>query len=125
MRSPCSPKRNLEKGHGPLRRMAKGTKREGAQRVLDAHRSRANLNRRLTIGVVAATGLSGGILWLTRWEFALAAGLVFGLLLQFAHERMTTILDAHFLTGLRTLGWDEQTELDEKKLATLVDLAGQ
>ena len=51
--------------------------------------------------------LSGAIVWLTRWEFGVAALLLFGLLLQFAHERMTVILDAHALTGLKALGWDE------------------
>ena len=99
--------------------MGTGTKREGAQRVLDAHRSRANLQRRLIFGVVGATVISGGILALTRWEFALAAMLIFGLLIQFAHERMSTILDAHHLNGLKDLGWDPETTLDETTLATL------
>lgn len=102
--------------------MAKGTKREGAQRVLDAHRSRANLYRRLVVGILAAVTIAGGIFWLTRWEFAVAALLIFGLLLQFAHERMTVILDAHFLTGLKDLGWDAGTELDDAKIATLTDI---
>ena len=99
--------------------MGTGTKREGAQRVLDAHRSRANLQRRLMFGVAGAVVISGGILALTRWEFALAAMLIFGLLIQFAHERMTTILDAHHLNGLKDLGWDPETNLDETTLATL------
>lgn len=105
--------------------MAKGTRREGAQRVLDAHRSRTNLNRRLVIGGTVAVMLSGAIVWLTRWEFGVAALLLFGLLLQFAHERMTVILDAHALTGLKALGWDEDTELTEAKIATLADIAGR
>lgn len=99
--------------------MATGTKREGAQRVLDAHRSRTNLQRRLIIGAVGAAAISGGILALTRWEFALAALLMFGLLLQFAHERMSTILDAHHLNGLKTLGWDPETNLDEATVTRL------
>lgn len=96
--------------------MASVTKRDAAQRILDAEQTAALIPRRIVIGSVVSLLLAGAILYLTRWEFGLAALLVFGLLLQFAAERMGTIIDASRANGLKDLGWDTDTELTEEAL---------
>ena len=94
--------------------MASATKREAAQRVLDAEKTAALIPQRIIIGGVVSLLLAGAIFYLTRWEFGLAALLVFGLLLQFAAERMGVIIDASRANGLKDLGWDTETELTEE-----------
>lgn len=96
--------------------MGMGSKREGAQRVLDAHASRLKVNQRLLPVAVVILLIGIGVAVLTRWEFGLATVLLCGLLLQYAVERMTTILDAGVINGLKDMGWDVETELDEATL---------
>ena len=96
--------------------MGMGSKREGAQRVLDAHASRLKVNQRLLPVAVVILLVGIGVAVLTRWEFGLATVLLCGLLLQYAVERMTTILDAGVINGLKDMGWDVETELDEATL---------
>ncbi len=96
--------------------MASVTKREAAQRVLDAEQTAALIPQRMIIGGVVALLLAGAIFYLTRWEFGLAALLIFGLLLQFAAERMGAIIDASRANGLKDLGWDIETELTDEAM---------
>ena len=96
--------------------MGMGSKREGAQRVLDAHASRLKVNQRLLPVAVVILLIGIGVAVLTRWEFGLATVLLCGLLLQYAVESMTTILDAGVINGLKDMGWDVETELDEATL---------
>ena len=99
--------------------MGMGSKREGAQRVLDAHASRLKVNQRLLPVAVVILLIGIGVAVLTRWEFGLATVLLCGLLLQYAVERMTTILDAGVINGLKDMGWDVETELDEATLENI------
>ena len=80
------------------------TKKEGAQRILDAHASSKTVRRRLlpvAIGIV----------------------LVCGLLMQYAVERMNTILEASVASGLKAMGWDADTTLDEETLENIRRIA--
>ena len=51
-----------------------------------------------------------------RWEFGLATVLMCGLLFQYAVERMNTIVEASIANGLKDMGWDAETELDEQTM---------
>jgi hypothetical protein len=92
------------------------TKREGAQRILDAHATRSKVKGRIVIGSIVIALLSLGVGWLSRWEFGLATLLACGLLFQYAIERMGTIVDASIANGLKAMGWSSDTELDEATL---------
>jgi len=100
-------------------------KKEGAQRVLDAKASAMKVQQRLIpaglgialIGVVVAV--------LTRWEFGLATVLMCGLLFQYALERMNTIVEASIANGLKDMGWDAETELDEPTLEKIRSIANR
>ena len=100
-----------------------GSKKEGAQRVLDAHASRMKVKQRLLPVALMILFIGIGVAALTRWEFGLATVLLFGLLFQYAVERMTTILDAGVINGLKEMGWDVDTELDEPTLEKISTIA--
>lgn len=102
-----------------------GSKKEGAQRVLDAHASRLRVKQRLIPIAVIVLFIGMGVAALTRWEFGLATVLLCGLLLQYAVERMTTILDAGVINGLKEMGWDLETELDEATLEKISTIAAK
>ena len=102
-----------------------GSKKEGAQRVLDAHASRLRVKQRLIPIAVIVLFIGMGVAALTRWEFGLATVLLCGLLLQYAVERMTTILDAGGINGLKEMGWDLETELDEATLEKISTIAAK
>ena len=102
-----------------------GSKREGAQRVLDAHASRMKVNQRLLPVALMILFIGIGVAALTRWEFGLATVMLCGLLFQYAVERMTTILDAGVINGLKELGWDIDTELDEPTLEKISTIAAE
>ena len=100
-------------------------KKEGAQRILDAHASAAKVNRRLVpsgIGIVLIGVVVGA---LTRWEFGLATVLMCGLLFQYAVERMNTIVEASIANGLKDMGWDAETELNEETLEKIRSIANR
>lgn len=100
-----------------------GSKKEGAQRVLDAHASSSKVKGRLmpiTVGILAI-GLV--VASLTRWEFGLATVLMCGLLFQYAVERMNTLLEASIANGLKDMGWEQLDELDEETLSKIKTIA--
>lgn len=102
-----------------------GSKKEGAQRVLDAHASRMKVKQRLLPVALVILFIGIGVAALTRWEFGLATVLLCGLLFQYAVERMTTILDAGVINGLKEMGWDIDTELDESTLEKISTIAAK
>ncbi|MEL0266892.1 MAG: hypothetical protein VW945_05325 [Candidatus Poseidoniales archaeon] len=101
------------------------SKKEGAQRVLDAHASRLKVKQRFVPVAVVIVLIGIGVAALTRWEFGLATVLLCGLLFQYAVERMTTILDAGVINGLKDMGWDVDTELDEATLEKISTIAAK
>ena len=100
-----------------------GSKKEGAQRVLDAHASRLKVKQRLLPVAVVVLLIGIAVAARTRWEFGLATVLLCGLLFQYAVERMTTILDAGVINGLKEMGWDVDTKLDDATLAKIERIA--
>ena len=102
-----------------------GSKREGAQRVLDAHASRMKVKQRLLPVALMILFIGIGVAALTRWEFGLATVLLCGLLFQYAVERMTIILDAGIINGLKEMGWDIDTELGEPTLEKISTIAAK
>jgi hypothetical protein len=99
--------------------MTGGGKREGAQRILDAFATQKKMRTRAILAGVFLLVVSVGIAVLTRWEFALATVLACSLLLQYAYERMDTIVTASVANGLKMMGWELTTELNEETLATV------
>ena len=69
------------------------------------------------IGVIVA--------YLSRWEFGLATVLMCGLLFQYALERMNTIVEASIANGLKDMGWEAETELDEQTMEKIRNIANR
>ena len=102
--------------------MAAMTKKDGARRILDAQASLDRMKQRAILAAVVGLMLAGSIAALTRWQFGLAAALLFGLLMQFSLERMGTSIRSSQLQGLKALGWKEDTVFDEENLERLRNL---
>ena len=100
-----------------------GSKKEGAQRVLDAHASSLKVKGRLVPVAVGILAIGLVVAYLTRWEFGLATVLMCGLLFQYAVERMNTLLEASIANGLKDMGWEQPDELDEKTLSEIRTMA--
>ena len=100
-----------------------GSKKEGAQRVLDAHASSLKVEGRLVPVAVGILAIGLVVAYLTRWEFGLATVLMCGLLFQYAVERMNTLLKASIANGLKDMGWEQPDELDEKTLSKIRTIA--
>ena len=103
--------------------MAGVGKREGAQRILDARASSTKLRGRIVTGSIAIAIIAIGVGALTSWHFGLATALLCGLLLQFAIERMGTIIEANIANGLKAMGWNETSELDEESMEKIRRIA--
>ena len=103
--------------------MARGGKREGAQRVLDALSTKEKMKTRVLLAGGVILLATVGVAYASRWEFALATLLMCSMLLQYAVERMNTIVDAGVANGLKMMGWEATTELTEETLATVERLA--
>lgn len=103
--------------------MSGGGKRDGAQRVLDALATRRSLKSRAVGAGAVILLIAGGVTFLSRWEFGLATLLMCAMLLQYAIERMNTIVDASVANGLKAMGWESTTELNEETLATVERIA--
>tara|TARA_B100000900_G_scaffold99449_1_gene82188 strand:- start:9176 stop:9487 length:312 start_codon:yes stop_codon:yes gene_type:complete len=100
-----------------------GSKKEGAQRILDAQASSHRVKKRVlpVAGAILLIGLV--VAFLSRWEFGLATVLICGLLLQYAVERMNTLLEASVANGLKDMGWDHPGEFDEETLKKIRTIA--
>ena len=100
-----------------------GSKKEGAQRVLDAHASSSKVKGRLVPVAVGILAIGLVVASLTRWEFGLATVLMCGLLFQYAVERMNALLKASIANGLKAMGWEQLDELDEETLSKIRTIA--
>ena len=91
------------------------TKKEGAKRLLDTFDSAKKLKTRLGFAMGQGLVLSLLIGYFTgQWRFGLAALLVFGLLVQFAFERMKNSIEASRLEAISQLGWNDDSLSEEE-----------
>lgn len=100
-------------------------KKEGAQRVLDAKASAMKVQQRLVPAGMGIVLIGIVVAYLSRWEFGLATVLMCGLLFQYALERMNTIVEASIANGLKDMGWDADTELDDQTLEKIRSIANR
>ena len=100
-------------------------KKEGAQRVLDAKASAMKVQQRLVPAAMGIVLIGIVVVYLSRWEFGLATVLMCGLLFQYALERMNTIVEASIANGLKDMGWDAETELDDQTLEKIRSIANR
>ena len=100
-------------------------KKEGAQRILDAKASAVKVQQRLIPAGVGIVLIGVVVAYLTRWEFGLATVLMCGLLFQYALERMNTIVEASIANGLKDMGWDADTELDDQTMEKIRSIANR
>ena len=100
-------------------------KKEGAQRILDAKASAMKVQQRLIPAGLAIVLIGVVVAYLSRWEFGLATVLMCGLLFQYALERMNTIVEASIANGLKDMGWDAETELDDQTMEKIRSIANR
>ena len=100
-------------------------KKEGAQRVLDAKASAMKVQQRLVPAGMGIVLIGIVVAYLSRWEFGLATVLMCGLLFQYALERMNTIVEASIANGLKDMGWNADTELDDQTLEKIRSIANR
>lgn len=100
-------------------------KKEGAQRILDAKASAMKVQQRLFPAGLGIVLIGVVVAYLSRWEFGLATVLMCGLLFQYAVERMNTIVEASIANGLKDMGWDAETELDEQTMEKIRSIANR
>ena len=99
------------------------TKKEGAKRLLDTFDSAKKLKTRLGFALGQGLVLSLLIGYFTeQWRFGLAALLVFGLLVQFAFERMKNSIEASRLEALSQLGWNDDSLSEEEYRARILKI---
>ena len=99
------------------------TKKEGAKRLLDTLDSARKLKTRLGFALGQGLVLSLLIGYFTeQWRFGLAALLVFGLLVQFAFERMKNSIEASRLEALSQLGWNDDSLSEEEYRARILKI---
>ena len=99
------------------------TKKEGAKRLLDTLDSSKKLKTRLGFALGQGLVLSLLIGYFTeQWRFGLAALLVFGLLVQFAFERMKNSIAASRLEALSQLGWNDDSLSEEEYRARILKI---
>ena len=90
------------------------TKKERAQRLLDSLDSAVRIKKRLWLAIAQGVIISLAVTWLTRWQFGVAASLIFVLLIQLAFERMSNSIAASKLQALNDLGWSTEADSDEQ-----------
>ena len=100
-------------------------KKEGAQRILDAKASALKVQQRLIPAGLGIVLIGVVVAYLSRWEFGLATVLMCGLLFQYALERMNTIVEASIANGLKDMGWDAETELDDQAMEKIRSIANR
>ena len=99
--------------------------KEGAQRILDAKASAMKVQQRLIPAGLGIVLIGVVVAYLSRWEFGLATVLMCGLLFQYALERMNTIVEASIANGLKDMGWDADTELDDQTMEKIRSIANR
>ena len=109
-------KRHLEVKARAGRSMAAMTKREGAQRILDAQATAEKMKSRAVMGALVILIVALAVTILSRWQFGLATLLLLGLLLQYAMERLTTMVEASVAHGFKAMGWPAESELNDETL---------
>ena len=100
-------------------------KKEGAQRILDAKASAMKVQQRLIPAGLGIVLIGVVVAYLSRWEFGLATVLMCGLLFQYALERMNTIVEASIANGLKDMGWDSETVLDDQTMEKIRSIANR
>ena len=100
-------------------------KKEGAQRILDAKASALKVQQRLIPAGLGIVLIGVVVAYLSRWEFGLATVLMCGLLFQYALERMNTIVEASIANGLKDMGWDAETEIDDQTMEKIRSIANR
>lgn len=100
-------------------------KKEGAQRILDAKASAMKVQQRLIPAGLGIVLIGVVVAYLSRWEFGLATVLMCGLLFQYALERMNTIVEASIANGLKDMGWDAETEIDDQTMEKIRSIANR
>ena len=100
-------------------------KKEGAQRILDAKASAMKVQQRLIPAGLGIVLIGVVVAYLTRWEFGLATVLMCGLLFQYALERMNTIVEASIANGLKDMGWEADTDLDDQTMEKIRSIANR
>ena len=100
-------------------------KKGGAQRILDAKASAMKVQQRLIPAGLGIVLIGVVVAYLSRWEFGLATVLMCGLLFQYALERMNTIVEASIANGLKDMGWDAETELDDQTMEKIRNIASR
>ena len=100
-------------------------KKEGAQRILDAKASAMKVQQRLIPAGLGIVLIGVVVAYLSRWEFGLATVLMCGLLFQYAVERMNTIVEASIANGLKDMGWDAETEIDDQTMEKIRSIANR
>lgn len=100
-------------------------KKEGAQRILDAKASALKVQQRLIPAGLGIVLIGVVVAYLSRWEFGLATVLMCGLLFQYALERMNTIVEASIANGLKDMGWDAETVLDDQTMEKIRSIANR
>ena len=100
-------------------------KKEGAQRFLDAKASAMKVQQRLIPAGLGIVLIGVVVAYLSRWEFGLATVLMCGLLFQYALERMNTIVEASIANGLKDMGWDAETEIDDQTMEKIRSIANR
>ena len=100
-------------------------KKEGAQRILDAKASAMKVQQRLIPAGLGIVLIGVVVAYLSRWEFGLATVLMCSLLFQYALERMNTIVEASIANGLKDMGWDAETEIDDQTMEKIRSIANR
>ena len=100
-------------------------KKEGAQRILDAKASAMKVQQRLIPAGLGIVLIGVVVAYVSRWEFGLATVLMCGLLFQYAVERMNTIVEASIANGLKDMGWDAETEIDDQTMEKIRSIANR
>ncbi|MDA8545571.1 hypothetical protein N9K60_02155 [Candidatus Poseidoniales archaeon] len=90
-------------------------KKAAAQLLIDALTSEKKLKGRVIAVIIQSILIAIVVTYLTSWYFGLACILVFSLLGQFAHERMTNSITVRKITAIKSLRWNE-TELENPEL---------
>lgn len=90
-------------------------KKEAAQLLIDAMTSEKKLKVKVIAVIVQSVIIAIIVTYLTSWYFGLACLLLFSLLGQFAHERMTNSITVRKITAIKSLRWKE-TELENPEL---------